>query len=114
MNRLQLTYRGFPPSEALSDKIREHADWLDETFDGIVACKVVVEQPHRHQQQGKKFHVNVVLEVPGREIAVTRTGLDRENPYQAVNDAFRAARGRLLRYVDLLRGEVKDHSRPAP
>ncbi|HEX8702447.1 MAG TPA: HPF/RaiA family ribosome-associated protein [Myxococcaceae bacterium] len=107
MNRpLQITYRGMGPSEAMSEYIREHAEKLEQFFDRIVGCHVVVEQPHKHHRQGKHFHVRVDLHVPGKDIVVTRDHAKREaheDPYMAVSDAFEAARGQLQHYVDDVR-----------
>jgi ribosomal subunit interface protein len=107
MNRpLQITFRGMGPSEAMSEYIRGEAEKLEQFFDRIVGCHVVVEQPHKHQRQGNRFHVRVDLHVPGRDIVVGREHAERsthEDPYQAVNDAFEAARNQLQHYTDALR-----------
>ena len=107
MNRpLQITYRGMGPSEAMSEYIRDHAHKLEQFFDRIVGCHVVLAQPHKHHQQGKQFHVRVDVHVPGRDIVVTREHAEREaheDPYQAVNDAFEAARNQLQHYADAAR-----------
>jgi ribosomal subunit interface protein len=107
MNRpLQITFRGMESSEAMSEHIRDHAEKLEHLFDRIVGCHVVVEQPHKHHRQGKHFHVRVDLQVPGKDIVVARdhAGKDtHEDPYQAVNDAFDAARNQLRHYAGALR-----------
>jgi ribosomal subunit interface protein len=102
---LQITYRGMNPSDALSDHIREQAGKLEQFFDGIVGCHVVVEEPHRHQRQGKHFHVRVDLSVPGKEIVAGygHGEKDQEDPYLAVSDAFEAARRQLQQYAEGLR-----------
>jgi len=104
MNRpLQITYRGMGPSEAMSEYIRDHAQKLEQFFDRIVGCHVVVEQPHKHHRRGKHFHVRVDLHVPGKDIVVTRDHSEREaheDPYMAVSDAFEAARSQLRHYVE--------------
>jgi ribosomal subunit interface protein len=103
---LQITYRGMSPSNALSEHIRDHADKLEHFCDAIVGCHVVVEEPHKHQHQGKHFHVRVDLHVPGKDIVAGREHGERtshEDAYQAVNDAFEAARRQLLHYTDGLR-----------
>jgi ribosome-associated translation inhibitor RaiA len=112
MNRLQVTFRGFPPSDALSSKIGEHADKLHKTFERINACHVTIEQPHRHHNHGRMFHVNIVIEVPGKEIAITRPGSDHENAYVACHEAFKTAKRRLQDYSALLKREIKEHSQP--
>jgi ribosomal subunit interface protein len=103
---LQITFRGMNASETLSEHIRDHADKLEQFFDGITGCHVVVEEPHRHHQQGKHFHVRLDLHVPGKDIVVGREHGDRsshEDAYQAVNDAFDAARRQLQHYAEGLR-----------
>jgi ribosomal subunit interface protein len=107
MNRpLQITFRGMSASEAMSEFIRGEAEKLEHFFDRIVGCHVVVEQPHKHQRQGNRFHVRVDLHVPGKDIVVGREHADRsshEDPYQAVSDAFTAARNQLQHYADAQR-----------
>lgn len=102
---LQITFRGMEKSEALSEHIRAEAEKLEQFFDGIVGCHVVVEEPHRHKQQGKEFHVRVDLHVPGKEIVVGRDPGERshEDAYAAVMDAFEAARRQLQHYAEELR-----------
>ena len=107
MNRpLQITFRGMSSSEAMSEHIRGEAEKLEQFFEHIVGCHVVVEQPHRHQRQGNSFHVRVDLQVPGKDIIAAKEHADRryhEDPYQAVNDAFEAARHQLQHYAASLR-----------
>ncbi|MBU8895809.1 RNA polymerase subunit sigma-54 [Corallococcus sp. H22C18031201] len=108
MNRaLQITYRGMATSDALSEHIRDHAEKLEQFFDGIVGCHVVVEEPHRHKQQGNPFHVRVDLHVPGKDIVVGNDSHERTthvDAYQAVSAAFDAARRQLQHYADSLHG----------
>lgn len=102
---LRITYRGMATSDGLNEHIRDHADKLEQFFDGIVGCHVVVEEPHRHKQQGKHFHVRVDLTVPGRSIVAARDPEQRtahEDAYQAVTDAFEAARRQLQHYAQRL------------
>lgn len=102
---LQITYRGMESSEALSEHIRDEAEKLEQFFDGIVGCHVVVEEPHRHKQQGNAFHVRLDLHVPGREIVVGREPSERSTPdaYVAVAEAFDAARRQLQHYAESVR-----------
>jgi ribosome-associated translation inhibitor RaiA len=45
---LQITFRDIPRSDALETHIREKADKLDEFYEHIMGCHVVLEQPHGH------------------------------------------------------------------
>jgi ribosomal subunit interface protein len=95
---LQITFRHMDPSPALEARIRERADELDQFFDRITSCRVVVECANKRHQQGNLFEVRVDLTVPGREIVVGRdSGANHahEDAHVAVRDAFDAAR-RLL------------------
>jgi cold shock CspA family protein/ribosome-associated translation inhibitor RaiA len=112
---LQITFRHMDPSPALEARIRERAKALDQFFDRIIACRVVVEcQNHRHRQ-GNLFEVRIDLTVPGREIVVGRDrGLNHahEDAHVAVRDAFDAARRVLEDHARLGRGEGKSHAVP--
>lgn len=95
---LQITFRHMAPSPALEARIRERAEELEQFFDRITSCRVVVEPGQRRHQQGNLYEVHIDLTVPGREIAVGRdSGANHahEDAHVAVRDAFDSAR-RLL------------------
>lgn len=50
---LQITIRDVAPSAELEAHIRDKAKKLEEFFDHIMSCRVVVEMPHKHHHQGK-------------------------------------------------------------
>lgn len=104
---LQITVRGFPHSEALDTHIRDKAAKLEEFFEHVVSCRVVVEIPHKHHNQGRQFSVRIDLGVPGNQIVVNRD--HHEDVYVALRDAFAAARRQLEDYVHCLHGEIKNH-----
>jgi len=105
---LQIHYRGVPHSEALDAKLHERAARLERFHPGIVRCRVVVEQKHRHKHQGREFTVTVDVHVPGREIHVGRD--HHEDVYVALRDAFDAAERQLEDFVREQRGDVKSHA----
>ncbi len=100
---VQITYRGMPSSAALEEAVRERAAKLEQFYARIGSCRVVIEQPARHQQRGKEFVVHVDLKVPGGEIAVNRD--HHEDVYVALRDAFDAARRKLEEYARTQRGD---------
>jgi len=104
---LQITIRDIEQSEALEMRIRDKAKKLDEFFNHIVSCRVVVEMPHKHQQQGKQFSVRIDIGVAGGEIVVNRD--HAEDVYVALRDAFDAAKRQVQEYAHKLRGDVKKH-----
>jgi len=112
---LQITFRDMPPSEALETAIREKAGKLEQFYDHIMGCRVVVEAPHQHHRKGKLYRVRIDLTVPGAELVVNRSPADHhahEDAYVAVRDAFDAARRQLDGLVARQRGEVKNHEAP--
>ena len=104
---LQITIRDVEHSEALETHIREKANKLDEFFKHIMSCRVTVEVPHKHHQQGKQFNVRIDIGVPGSEIVVNHD--HAEDVYVALRDAFDAAKRRLEDYARKIRGDIKKH-----
>jgi ribosomal subunit interface protein len=104
---LQITIRDMEHSDALETHIRDKANKLDEYFDRIMSCRVVVEMPHKHHHQGKQFNVRIDIGVPGSEIVVNRD--HAEDVYVALRDAFDAAKRQLEDYARKIRGDVKTH-----
>jgi ribosomal subunit interface protein len=104
---VQITYRGMPSSAAIEDAVRDRVAKLEQFHARIMSCRVVLEQPARHKQQGKQFVVHVDVKVPGGEIAVNRD--HHEDIYVALRDAFDAARRKLEDFAREQRGDVKHH-----
>jgi ribosomal subunit interface protein len=94
-------------SVALDTRIREDAAKLEEFHGGIIGCHVVVEEQHRHQQQGRWFNVRIAVHVPGHELIVNRD--HDEDVYVALRDAFASLTRRLEDVARRQRGQVKAH-----
>ena len=112
---IQITFRDIPRSEALEADIREKAAKLEQFYDHIMGCRVMVEAPHQHHHKGYLYHVRIDLTVPGGEIVVKRdpkAHQAHEDAYVAVRDAFDAAKRQLQNYVKKTRGKVKKHATP--
>jgi cold shock CspA family protein len=112
---LQLTFHQLPSSAALEVDVNRWVAELEECFDGIVSCRVVIDAPHHHHHKGRRYRVHVELGVPRGPIVVDRPTDENgahEDPYVAIRDTFLAARRRLEDHVHRLRGEVKDHHLP--
>jgi ribosome-associated translation inhibitor RaiA len=114
---LQIAWRDMEPSDALAAKIRGQVEILERFYDRIIACRVVVEQLHRHKHKGNLFNVRIDISVPGSEILVTReSGKDHshEDPYVVVRDTFRAAKRQLEDYVRRHHTYARDPSGRSP
>jgi ribosomal subunit interface protein len=111
----QITFRGISSSPAIDANLRNHIDKLEEFYDRIMSCRVMVEKSRRHYQ-GNLYHIRIDLTVPGGELVVNRNPPEHqesENIYVAIRDAFDAAERELKDYAQRQRQEVKTHE-PAP
>jgi ribosomal subunit interface protein len=109
---LQVTFRNMDPSPAVEARARELAQRLDRFSSHIMSCHVIIEEPHKHQHQGKIYEVRVDLTVPQNELVVSREHPERhthEDVYVALRDAFDAARSQLEKYERRHRQDVKHH-----
>lgn len=104
---LQITCRNIEHSEALEAHIRSKMEKLEEFFKHITSCHVVVEVPHKHKHQGRRFNVRIDIGVPGSEIVVTHELAD--DVFVALRDAFNAAKRQLEDYARKIRGDIKTH-----
>ena len=108
------------PSAALRSRVRELAGRLERFSPNIVRCRVWIERPARHKQQGALHAVRIDIAVPDEHILVGHAHFAdpaHEDPYVAVRDAFNAARRQLENYERRRRGEIKRHhglAQPAP
>lgn len=127
---VQITWRDMAPSPAVEAKIREEATKLEEFYDRITSCRVMIEIPHRYQNGEYQFHIRIDLTVPGAEIvanheptlhsSLQRMGSEErakaqglstphKDVYVAIRDAFKTARRKLQVYAHRRNGAVKHH-----
>lgn len=109
---LQISFRNVDPSDAVRRDIEQHMEKLEQHYDRITHCRVVVEAESKRGGKGKLFNVRIDLTLPGHEIAVNRKGPKSgaySNMQAAVRAAFAAAQRSLKGEVRKLSGEVKRH-----
>ena len=110
---VQLTFRDISPSASVAAHVERRAEKLETFFLRMSKCHVVVEEPHRHSRQGKKFHVEIDMHVPGRQLVVSRIPEDRkEDLHAAIDDAFDDAERMLEDYARQLRPDLKTRLAP--
>ena len=112
---LHITFRNLENSPTVEAKIRERVEELEQLYNRITSCRVVIEEPSRHQRGGGLYHIRVVLKVPGEEIVVKRDPSAHhahEDIYVAVRDCFDAVRRQLEDHVRRQRGDTKAHEAP--
>jgi len=101
------------PSAAVETRVREHVEYLEQHFDRITACRVVIDAPPAHRNKGGPFSIHVDLTVPGREIHVNSERDDRTahtDAYVALRDAFEAVKRQLDVHTRKRRDEAKHRS----
>jgi cold shock CspA family protein/ribosome-associated translation inhibitor RaiA len=113
---LQIAFHNLPHSDGIESAIRDGAEWLDQYYDRIMSCRVVVDRPHRHHKGGNLYHVRIDMKVPGAELVVGREPaehIEYKDLSIMIHDAFDEARRQLADYVRRQRGQVKAHD-PTP
>jgi hypothetical protein len=124
-----ITYRTMAGSKWLDAEIQKRAAKLTKTCPDIISCKVLVEIPHRHHEQGNRFHVRIDITVPGEKIVAgqapslhlirpdgestgerrSRKTVARKDASLALRQAFDAAKRQLRDYARVRRYDVKTH-----
>lgn len=105
---LDLRFIGMAPSPALEEAVQGKVAQLDRFGSEVMACRVTIEQEHKHQNQGRPFSVRIDVTLPGHELAINR--VQDEDAYVALRDAFDAARRKVDESMRIRRGEVKQHN----
>jgi ribosomal subunit interface protein len=109
MLTVQITMRDTPNSSALDTTIRKKAKKLEQFYDRISSCRVVVERTQRHKHQGQLFNIRIDVSVPGKELVVTHK--QNEDVYVALRDAFNAMTRQLEEHARKRHGRIKAHEK---
>lgn len=112
---VDITYRGLPPSPALSAHIRERAGHLAHFAPRLLACRVTVRMSEHRHHKGNRFLVTAHATMPGGAFHAGRTCAgDRahEDAYVAASDAIDALRRQLadFRTLRLDRAQAPGHA----
>lgn len=102
-----IRFVGMEPSDAVASATREKIAKLELFCPEIMACHVIVELPHRHRNQGRRFAIRLDLTLPGRELVVSR--VEHEDVYVALRDAF----DDMKRQLEETMRRLQDFARPA-
>ena len=107
---VQITFRDMEPSAAVESHIREKAARLEQYYDRIMSCRVMVEAPHGHHHQGRLNQVRIDLGVPDAALVVSHEHHHRdsahEDVYVVIRDAFNAMQRQLEDYARKRCGQV--------
>ena len=112
---VEVRFHNMDPSAAVETAVREHAAKLERFTDQIVSCRVTVQGPQKHHQQGNLYGAMVDLRFRGGEVVASRepsAHQAHEDFYVALRDAFKAVRRQLQDRIRQRRGSVKAHDAP--
>ncbi len=112
----EIAFRHVEATEPVKEQIREGIERLEEVYDPLTSCCIMVEMPERRHRTGNLYHVRIDVTMAGHEIVVRRAPPEHhthEELAQAIGEAFDRARAMLVEYARKQRGEVKAHGVPA-
>jgi putative sigma-54 modulation protein len=93
----ELTFHGIDHSDSAEAAVERWVARLEHLHARLTKCEVVIDQPHRKHRH-REFHVRVLLEATGIELA---SSAERDDIYIAIADAFRAAHRQLRSKIDI-------------
>lgn len=111
----EIAFRKIDATQLLKDAIDAGIESLEEVYDRIISCRVMVEETNSGRKSGKLNHVRVDLTVPGGEVVVNQNppkDPEVQDLHSAVDEAFEIARRRLREYARKQRGDVKVRNLP--
>jgi cold shock CspA family protein/ribosome-associated translation inhibitor RaiA len=110
---LRIVFRDISPYEdAVEAEITKWAGRLDEYYPRITSCRVAVEKPHKHHHSGNLYRATVVVNIPQKQIVVSREHPmhhSHEDIFVAVHHAFEEAELQLKEYALKQNKDVKEH-----
>ncbi len=109
---LQITFHGIDHSDAIEERVREKATRLEQFYDRIVSCRVVVEQHHKTtsnlHRKGESFGIRIEVGVPGSDLVVKRDSEEHEDLQATLKGAFAAMERQVKDFADKQRTERRE------
>ena len=69
---LEIAFHNLDSLGSGGTRVRERVAKLEKLFPRLVACRVVVEAPHRQHQKGNIFRIRIEMSVPGDDLVVSK------------------------------------------
>lgn len=112
----QIAFEGFEPAEHVRSRVSSEIEKLEQFFEDIISCRVVVKAASGRRQHGDLYEVSIHMVLPGgREVVANRhppANHAHEDVLVTIRDAFSAARRQLQDEARKLRGDVKQPAGP--
>lgn len=109
---LEIAFHNVESSPSVEAEIRERVAKLDKLYDRLISCRVSVEALHKQHRTGNVYEVHVVMQVPGKDLAVSREPNRAQerfvspDVYVSLRQAFKAAERQLKAYKEQVRENV--------
>jgi ribosomal subunit interface protein len=107
---LQITFRSIPHSDALATHVQHRAEKLEQFFDRIISCHVVIKLAGHHLRSGDRYQYSINVGLPGHELLVTHVPPENRDPESAHVSADRAFDEAERQLEDWVRRQ-RDHRR---
>jgi ribosomal subunit interface protein len=101
---LEISARQIELTPDLEADLRRRAAKLERFFDRITSCRIAVERPSNHHQEGGPYRLRLDITVPGSELIAKKEGEDLN---AVIRDTFQAAERQVEEFADRRRGDVK-------
>lgn len=104
----EISFRNVEPTQEIKAKIHDEIDKLDRLYPRVIACRVMVDVPHKRHETGNLYHVRIDLTIPKQELVVSRDPPEqqsRESLSAAISDAFTDMQRQLKEHVARMRGD---------
>lgn len=111
----EITWHNMDPIPHVTKRINHRIERLEQFFDRITKCHVVVEAPHQRHRKGNQYEVRLDVTIPGRELSIDRRPGDdhaHTDVLVAVRDAFDAMERQLRHWKDEHSGRPEVHAAP--
>ncbi len=69
----EVAFRNVELTEPLKKQIRAGIRGLEDVFDRLTSCRIMVEQPDQRHRTGNLYHVRIDLTMAGNDVAVNRS-----------------------------------------
>lgn len=112
---VEIVWHNMDPAPHVEARVNQRIKRLDQFFDRIIGCHVVVEASHQRHRQGNQYEVRLDLTLPGGALSVSRRPGDDHAHFDvlvAVRDAFDAMERQLKRWNEQHKGRPEEQAGP--
>lgn len=107
---IQITFKGVERQEGLEEAAHGHVEHLTRFHPRIHGCWIVIGRAEGAAHAAReRYHVQLRVAIPGNDVVVAHQPArpEHEDPFVALNDAFKAAERQLEDVDQIRRGDVK-------